>query len=87
MNEALRAQLLQTQQRVKRELQEQQDELKATKARREDVGLELYSMQQQLSKLQGSLEAMNERHAAIVEKRTKAEERIVVLKETHRTKQ
>ena len=87
LNQALQAQLLQTQQRVKQELQEQQDALKATKARREDVGLELYSMQQQLSKLQGSLEAMNERHAAIVEKRTKAEERIVVLKETHRTKQ
>lgn len=87
LNEALRAQLLQTQQRVKRELQEQQDELKAAKARREDVGLELYSMQQQLSKLQGSLEVMNERHAEIVEKRTRAEEHIRTLKETHKTKQ
>ena len=87
LNEALRAQLLQTQQRVKRELQEQQDELKAAKARREDVGLELYSMQHQLSTLQGSLEAMNERHAAIVEKRTRAEECIRTLKKTHKTKQ
>lgn len=87
LNQALRLQLLQTQQRVKQELRERQDELKAAKARREDVGLELYSMQQQLSKLQGSLEAMNERHATIVEKRTRAEERIATLKETHKTKQ
>jgi chromosome segregation ATPase len=87
LNQALQAQLLQTQQRVKRELQEQEDELKAAKVRREDVGLELYSMQQQLSKLQGSLEAMNERHAAIVEKRARADKRIVALKETHKTKQ
>ena len=49
---ALKAQLIQTRDRILQELREKQDNLKRIKKEREDVGVELYGMQQQLSLLQ-----------------------------------
>lgn len=83
---ALRQQLLKTQERLKQELLEQEDALRKVKKRQEDVGIELHGMQQQFVGLQGSLDSINEGHLAIMQERTKVEQRTECLKETAATK-
>ncbi|KAL9186465.1 hypothetical protein ACHAXT_005703 [Thalassiosira profunda] len=57
----LHEQLVQTRDRVKLELIEQEEALREAKRSREDAGIELYGQQQQLSRLQTSLRAVDER--------------------------
>jgi len=59
---ALRKQLQTTYDRVGCELREQQDALRTAKRNREDCGVELYGMQQQLARMQANLESLNKRY-------------------------
>ena len=70
---ALREQLQKTYERIKRDTQEQQQELRNAKKRREDCGVELYGMQQQLARLQTSLDSANTDHEDLIRGRSKGE--------------
>lgn len=50
VQQALYDQLLQTYERVSEELRDKEADMKRTKTRRETVGVELYSLQQQLAR-------------------------------------
>ena len=69
----LQKQLLRTQERVKDGLLRQKAALRAAKKRREDVGVKLYGIQQQLDRLQGTLDSVNEKHAPTNRDRAKGE--------------
>ena len=79
----LQKQLLQTQERVKDGLLRQKAALRAAKKRREDVGVKLYGIQQQLDRLQGTLDSVNDKHAPTNRDRAKGEKAIADLKEAH----
>ena len=55
-------------------LSEQSEELARQKRTREDVGVQLYQVQQQLAKLQMNLEKVHENHAIIAQMREGAED-------------
>ena len=55
-------------------LSEQTEELSRAKAAREDIGVQLYQMQQQLAKLQMNLEKVHENHSIIAQMREAAED-------------
>ena len=78
-------QLQQTRDRVKLELIEQEDALKQSKRLREDAGVELYGMQQQLSRLQGNLQSVDERYESISQERIDGQAQVLEAKE-HQTK-
>ena len=52
VQDALYQQLQNSHERVSLELREREEELKRVKTKREDIGVELYGVQQQLAKLQ-----------------------------------
>ena len=79
----LQKQLLRTQERVKDGLLRQKAALRAAKKRREDVGVKLYGIQQQLDRLQGTLDSVNDKHAPTNRDRAKGEKAIADLKEAH----
>lgn len=66
---ALHAQLLNTRDRIKRQLVEQEDNFRSAKRDREDCGVELYGMQQQLSQLQNTFDDRNSRLEDLLKRR------------------
>ena len=54
-------------------LSEQSEELARQKRKREDVGVQLYQVQQQLAKLQMNLEKVHENHSIISQLREQAD--------------
>jgi len=79
----LYSQLLQTRDRVKLELLEQEDALKQSKRLREDAGIELYGMQQQLSRLQSNLTSVDEQYEVISQERVDGQNKLLEAKERH----
>lgn len=77
---ALKAQLIQTRDRLERELREERNGLRNAKKEREDCGVELYGMQKQLAKLQNSLDGSVERHKHVVENRSKSDDTLAELR-------
>ncbi|KAL7536679.1 hypothetical protein ACHAWF_014364, partial [Thalassiosira exigua] len=73
-------QLLQTRDRVRLELREQEEALKETKKAREDKGIELYGMQQQLSRLQSNLRAVDQRYEEASQERVEGRDRVAEAK-------
>ncbi len=73
----LHQQLLQTRDRVKLELTEQEQSLKEWKRSREDAGIELYGQQQQLSRLQSSLRSLDQSYEAELQERTEGQNKML----------
>ena len=71
---ALHQQLTESAERVSLELREKDEELRRAKTGREDVGVQLYGVQQQLAKLQMELEERHNEFNAVAASRVKAEE-------------
>jgi chromosome segregation ATPase len=82
----LREQLLQTRDRVKMELREQEDELKKAKREREDAGIELYGVQQQLARLQSSLSSIDKRYDEVSKERVEGQKKVAEAKKVHADK-
>jgi len=78
---ALTAQLKETQYRLQVALLEKEEELKRQKQDREVLGVQLYSLQQQLARIQVSLENSHNEYNKIVDTRLKEEE---ILREVNR---
>ena len=79
--EALRKQLSEAKTRADDELREKGNLLKEAKKKREDVGVELYGVQQQLARAQMGLEKTQEKLADVASRRTEAEEDKAQLEE------
>lgn len=73
---ALKEQLQNTFDRIKRDCQEQQLELRNAKKDREDCGVELYGMQQQLARLQCNLDNTEHDFQSLYQSRAKDETKI-----------
>ena len=82
----LHEQLLQTRDRVKLEMLEQEEALRESKRVREDAGTELYGVQQQLSRLQTSLKTIDERYAKLSTERIEGQNKVQEARERHATK-
>lgn len=76
----LREQLLQTRDRVRMELKEQEDELKRAKREREDAGIALYGVQQQLARLQSSLKSIDSRYDEVSKERIESQAKVAAAK-------
>ncbi|KAL7486872.1 hypothetical protein ACHAW6_012466, partial [Cyclotella cf. meneghiniana] len=83
IRKTLREQLLQTRDRVKLELSEQEDALKQAKREREDAGIELYGVQQQLARLKSSLGSMDKRYDEVSKERAEGERKMAEAKKTY----
>ncbi|KAL7504798.1 hypothetical protein ACHAXN_002356 [Cyclotella atomus] len=79
----LREQLLQTRDRVRLELKEQEDELKKAKREREDAGIELYGVQQQLAWLQSSLKSIDNRYDEVSKERIEEQTKVAAAKKRY----
>lgn len=79
----LREQLLQTRDRVRQELKLQEDELKKAKREREDAGIELYGVQQQLARLQSNLKAVDNRYDQVSKARIDNQSKAAVAKKQY----
>ena len=64
----------------------QGEELARQKRRREDVGVQLYQVQQQLAKLQMNLEKVHENHSIIGQLREQAEDDLQAIRPTYTSK-
>jgi coiled-coil domain-containing protein 40 len=71
---ALTAQLKETQQRLQVQLQKKEDELKRAAVERETLGVQLYGLQQQLARVQISLENAHNDYNSSVDARLQEEE-------------
>lgn len=78
---ALRRQLEKTNDRVKRELREQEESFRMAKKEREDCGVLLYGMQQQLARLQNIFSSLGSEHEKFVSKRSNTEKSLEISKE------
>jgi chromosome segregation ATPase len=78
---ALKKQLMETKLRVGAEVRDKEAELKEVKAEREQVGVELYAVQQQLARLQMDLESKHNKFNILTNVRAKAEDDLRVLNE------
>ena len=65
---------------------EQNEELTREKRRREDIGVQLYAVQQQLAKLQMNLEKVHENHAIIGQMREGAEDDLLKVRAAYEHK-
>ena len=65
---------------------EQSEELMREKRRREDIGVQLYAVQQQLAKLQMNLEKVHENHAIISQMREGAEDDLLKVRAAYEQK-
>lgn len=74
---ALQRQLSQAYEGKAQRFSEQAEELAREKQRREDVGVQLYQVQQQLAKLQMNLEKVHENYSLIAQMREAAEGNLV----------
>jgi chromosome segregation ATPase len=81
LQSALKAQLVKTRDRIQRELRKDQDGLRQVKKNREDCGVELYGMQQQLALLQKKLDETEERHAHNIQERQGIDGRLIGLRD------
>lgn len=79
-------QLLQTRDRAKLELTEKERALKETKRLREDAGIELYGVQQQLSRLQSGLKSVEEGYEHVSRERAEGQAKASEAREGHATK-
>jgi len=77
--DALREQEQNTNARLALELQEVDEDLKRTTAQREQAGVEMYGVQQQLAKLQGAVENTHTNFNMLSEYRLKEEEALAVV--------
>lgn len=82
----LREQLLQTRDRIKLELLEQEEVLKNNKKARDDADTELEGMQRQLSRLQTSLQEMDVRYDDVSKKRVECQNEVAAAKELYAKK-
>lgn len=78
---ALQKQLQKRLDRVDEELRDKQEEAARSAGKREELGVELYGVQQQLAKLQMQLETTQQNAAVVAEARTQAETDLVKFKE------
>ena len=69
---ALKAQLLRTCDRIQRQVSDQQDEFRKARKKREDCGVELYGMQQQLAQVQNKLDDTSVQQTELISKRNNA---------------
>lgn len=69
LQEALSKQLLADDERVTEELRVKEEDLRRAKKKREDIGAELYTVQQQLAKLQMTLEGTHDRYKQLQQAR------------------
>ena len=65
---------------------EQSEELMREKRKREDIGVQLYAVQQQLAKLQMNLEKVHENHAIIGQMREGAEDDLLKVRAAYEHK-
>ena len=65
---------------------EQTEELTRKKRQREDIGVSLYAVQQQLAKLQMNLEKVHDNHAIIAQMRETAEEDLAKVRASYEVK-
>jgi len=79
-------QLLQTRDRVKLELTEKERALRETKRLREDAGIELYGVQQQLSRLQSGLKSVEEGYEHVSRERAEGQAKASEAREGHASK-
>lgn len=86
IKQALLSQLKATYDRVKNQVLEERDELQKAKKEREDIGVELYGLQQQLSQLQKQLTSKQRDYEALDAKRKRDEESISELKSRQKRK-
>ena len=84
---ALHAQLTRTYDRIHRDLAEETEALRKAKRRREDFGVTLYSHQQQLSRLQQSLDNTEKEHNGLVDDRHESETRVTQWKDQYAVEQ
>lgn len=77
---ALKEQLQNTYDRIKRDTLEQQQELRIAKKQREDCGVDLYGMQQQLARLQSRLDGASDEYEDLIENRVKNENQLENVK-------
>mmetsp|Transcript_410 Transcript_410/g.677 ORF Transcript_410/g.677 Transcript_410/m.677 type:complete len:708 (-) Transcript_410:26-2149(-) len=82
----LREQLLQTRDRLKLELLEQEEASKKSKKAREDADVELDGMQRQLSRLQTNLQSMDQRYEEVFQKRVERQHDAVEIKQLYAKK-
>ena len=79
-------QLLQTRDRVKLELTEKEQALRETKRLREDAGIELYGVQEQLSRLQSGLKSVEEGYEHVSRERAEGQAKASEAREGHASK-
>ncbi len=79
----LREQLLQTRDRLKLELLEQEEASKASKKAKEDADVELDGMQRQLSRLQTNLQSMDQRYEEVSQKRVERQHDATEIKQLY----
>jgi len=79
---ALKQQLKTTRDRLKDELIEKEDALREAKKAREDCGVHLYGVQQQLARLQDNLVALEKEHESVFLKRENEVELVEEFKQT-----
>jgi len=82
----LREQLIQTRDRIKLELLEQEEALKKSKREREDADVKLDGMQRQLSRLQTNLQTMDQRYEEVFQKRVECQHDAVEIKQLYAKK-
>ncbi|KAK1738210.1 hypothetical protein QTG54_010879, partial [Skeletonema marinoi] len=82
----LRQQLIQTRDRIKLELLEQEEALKTSKREREDADVKLDGMQRQLSRLQTNLQTMDQQYEEVFQKRVECQHDAVEIKQLYAKK-
>eukprot|EP00967_Tisochrysis_lutea_P140235 scaffold256018_cov31-Tisochrysis_lutea.AAC.1 len=83
VQEALTRQMSNAYEVQKQKVSEQTEELSRQKRKREDVGVQLYQVQQQLAKLQMNLEKVHENEALIGQMREQAEKDLVEIRQLY----
>ena len=78
---ALKEQLQNAYDRIKRDTLEQHQELRNSKKQREDCGVDLYGMQQQLARLQSRLDGASDEYEDLIENRAKSETQLDNVKD------
>ena len=78
---ALQKQLQSRLDRVDEELRDKEEEAARSATKREELGVELYGVQQQLAKLQMQLETTQQNASVVEEARLQAEQDLVKFKE------
>ncbi len=86
VQQALHDQLQSTYDRIKRDALEKQQELRIAKKQREDCGVELYGMQQQLARLQNGLDKSNIDHVELIDIRKAGEKQTDTTKDEQEEK-